>query len=129
MTWAMRDKEFESVLALPGDRRYAYFIKRVADWELVYSLAADDGWALAGDDGGHELLPIWPHERFAAACTMGNWAGYQPRSIEASDWMELWLPGLVRDHRLVAVFPTPASHGVVVRPDRLKDDLQAEPSI
>jgi hypothetical protein len=28
------DKEFDSVLALPGDRRYAYFLGREADYDV-----------------------------------------------------------------------------------------------
>lgn len=129
MTWKMHDKEFASVLALPGDRRYSYFISKVADWGLVWSLASDDGWALAADDEGHELIPAWPHERFASACATNNWAGYEPRAIELSNWTEKWIPGMIRDRRLVAVFPTPTDKGVIVSPERLKDDLDEELSL
>ena len=114
MTWTMHDKEFESVTARPADRRSAYFVKKVADWGLVWSLAADDGWVLAGDDEGHECVPVWPHSRFAAAAATGNWAGHEPRSIELATWLERWTPGILRDGRLVAVFPTPEQNGVVV---------------
>ena len=126
MTWAMHDKEYETVLTLPGEERYAYLVKRVADWELVWSLADDDDWALAADGEGHELVPVWPHERFATGCATGNWAGYRPRSIEVSDWLHLWLPGLTRDGRLIAAFPTPGGQGVVITPERFGDDLRAE---
>jgi hypothetical protein len=40
MTWVMDDKEFEAVLSLPAQRRYAYLLKRVADWERIWSLEA-----------------------------------------------------------------------------------------
>ncbi|MGV3719696.1 MAG: DUF2750 domain-containing protein [Actinomycetota bacterium] len=40
-------------------------------------------------------------------------------------WMERWLPGMERDGRWVAVFPTPANQGVVVEPSRLAEDLKA----
>lgn len=35
--WIVNDKEFESVLSLPGPRRYAYFIKK-EDLESKLSL-------------------------------------------------------------------------------------------
>jgi hypothetical protein len=36
MTWVMDDKEFEAVLSLPAQRRYAYLLKRrVVDWERI----------------------------------------------------------------------------------------------
>ena len=129
MTCVMHNKEFESVLDLPDACRYAYFIKRVADWEEVWSLAADDGWALAGDDQGRECIPVWPHLRFASTCATEFWSGNEPRSIELSTWLGRWIPGMMRERRLVAVFPTPPNRGVVVSPERLKEDLEAELSL
>lgn len=118
-------KEVEHVLLLDGSRRYAYWIKQVADWQLVWGLYSD-GWALVADDEGHEAIPVWPHAAFAGACADGAWAGYAPREIELSAWMERWLPGMLADGKQVAVFPTPADKGVVVSPARLREDLEAE---
>lgn len=129
MMWNVNDREFESVSTLPAEQRYAYFIKRVADWEQVWSLAAQHGWALAGDDDGHELVPVWPHERFAAVCAIDEWAGYEPRPIDLSTWLERWTPGLIRDRRLVAVFPTPGKKGICVDAAQLRDDLEQELSL
>jgi uncharacterized protein DUF2750 len=129
MIWDVNDEGFKSVLALPADRRYVYFVKRVADWEHIWSLAATDGWVLASDDQGRELVPVWPHPRFAIACETREWAGSEPRSIELADWMQKWIPGMLRDGRLVAVFPTPSDTGVVVSPDRLQRDLEEELSL
>jgi hypothetical protein len=129
MMWIMHDKEFESVLSLSGSRRYEYFIKKVADWETVWSLKNEEGWVLARDDQGHEVIPVWPHERFALACTAGNWAECEPSPIDIAAWLERWIPGALRDRRLVAVFPTPSDRGVVVSPDRLKEDLERELSL
>ena len=128
MDWTLSDEEYETVLALPGEERYGYLLRWVADWELVWSLAEDDGWALAGDNEGHELVPVWPHERFATVCATGNWADQRPRSIEVSDWLGLWLPGLAREGKLIAAFPTPGSQGVVVTPERFGEDLRMEPA-
>ncbi len=129
MTWTMHDKEFESVLSFSGSQRYEYFIKKVADWETVWSLKKENGWVLAADDQGHELVPVWPHERFALACAAGNWAACGPSPIDIATWLERWIPGVLRDRRLVAVFPTPSDHGVVVSPERLKEDLERELSL
>jgi hypothetical protein len=88
MTWEMHDKEFESVLSLPGSQRYTYFIKRVAAWEKIWGLASDNIWAVASGEDGHELFPVWPHERYAAACASKEWAGKEPCAIALTDWME-----------------------------------------
>ena len=129
MTWNMHDKEYDSVLSLPGERRYAYFIKRLAGEELLWSLAGEAGWVLAGDNEGREVVPVWPHARFAAACATGEWADTEPRSIELTNWLEKWIPGMLRDRRFVAVFPTPSDKGVVITPTRLREDLAEELSL
>src|SRR5215207_3374474 len=49
MTWVMDDKEFEAVLSLPAQPRYAYLLKRVVDWERIWSLGTQEGWALSSD--------------------------------------------------------------------------------
>ena len=126
MAWLINDKEFEVVLSLPAQRRYAYLVKRVVDWERIWSLGTEEGWALSGDDEGHELVPVWPHERFAAACAEGSWRGYEPRAIELSVWMERWVPGMQRDRRMVSAFPTPAGESVRVSPEDFENDLKEE---
>ena len=126
MTWVMDDKEFEAVLSLPAQRRYAYLLKRVVDWERIWSLGTEEGWALSSDDEGHELVPVWPHQRFAAACAEDSWGGYEPRAIDLSVWLERWIPGMQRDQRMVCAFPTPGGQSVRVSPDYLENDLEEE---
>lgn len=58
MSRKINDKEFEAVSALPFRERYEYFIKHVADGEVVWSLGADDGWVLMGNKEGHEVVPV-----------------------------------------------------------------------
>jgi hypothetical protein len=41
------------------------------------------------------------------------------------EWLKKWLPGMSRDKRLLAVFPTPRDQAVVVTAERLAEDLQA----
>jgi hypothetical protein len=126
MPWIINDKEFESVSALPLQKRYDYFIERVADSAVVWSLGGDNGWVLMGDDKGREVVPVWPHERYAAACVSGEWKDSEPRPISLEDWMNGWLPGIAKDQRLAVIFRTPMSNGAVVTPEQLKTDLVAE---
>lgn len=126
MSWNISQQEFESVLSLSDEKRYFYFLKKVADWEELWSLRNQDGWVLAADPDGHEVVPVWPHERFAQACIEGNWKDCKPSAIRLSEWMERWIPGMARDSRQVAVFQTPQDKGIVIHPDRLNDDLRDE---
>lgn len=124
--WNVNDKEFAAVIALEPPKRYGYFVKRVADWGSVWGLWSEGGWALAADDEGTQALPVWPHPRYAAACACEHWSGSEPREISLADWMDKWLPGMLRDGTAVAVFPTPNNKGPLVSPERVAEDLRSE---
>lgn len=123
MSWDLSEAEFAAVSALDPPKRYEHFVSRVVDWEEVWSLGSDDGWVLAADDDGTEVVPVWPHERYAAACARDEWAGNEPRAIPLAEWLDRWLPGIERGRRLVSVFPLPDGAGEVITPSQLTEDL------
>lgn len=124
--WQLNDKELEAVAKLEGRERYSYLVKKAADQERLWGLWQDSGWALASDSDGHEAVPIWPHEKFAARCANEAWQGFEPKEIPLEAWLGRWIPGMARDGRLVAVFPTDRDKGVFVLPAQLDGDLRSE---
>jgi hypothetical protein len=120
------DPEFTSVSALPAPERYGHFVKQVVDFEAVWSLRNASGWVLSGDADGRELVPVWPHARYAAACATDEWADCEPIAIPLDQWLSRWLPGIQRDQTLVAVFPVPGVGEIPTSADRLLQDLEAE---
>jgi Protein of unknown function (DUF2750) len=126
MGWEVNDEEFESVLALPANRRYDYLVKRAASHGELWGLRGEGGWVVSEDDEGNQHFPVWPHQRFAQALAEGLWEGEKPVSIDIDEWVDAWLPNLERDGMRVAVFQTPDDKGVGVSPERLKTDLEAE---
>jgi len=126
MSWTPNEREIEAVLSLEASKRYEHWIKKVADQEEVWSLWQEGGWALAGNDAGRQFVPVWPDSRYAALCAEGVWAGYQPKAIALDAWLDRWIPGMERDQRLVAVFPTPNDKGVPIDPRQLERDLREE---
>jgi len=126
MTWTLRPEEVAAVVELPAAERYAYFVKRCAEWEEVWGLRDDRGWVTAEDGEGRLLMPIWPHADYARACAENGWENAAPASIELDDWVEGWLSDLETSHHVVSVFPVPTGYGVAAEPDRLRRDLQRE---
>lgn len=126
MSWNISEQEFKSVFSLSGVKRYTYFIKKVADWEEIWTLRNHEGWVLAADIYGHEVVPVWPHECFARACIDDEWQDCEPVNIELHIWLKRWCPGIANDGRQVVVFPTPQDKGVVVPPYQLCNDLSKE---
>jgi hypothetical protein len=64
----INQQEQASVLALAPEQRYEHFVKRVADWRELWVLLNKEGLCLLGDEEGHEILPVWPHEVYARVC-------------------------------------------------------------
>ena len=126
MPYNVNDKELVAVLRLPPPKRYQYFVKRVVDPEIAWSLGRIGGWAPLGDAEDHEVMPVWPHKRFAAACASGSWSDNEPRSISLPEWIKAWPPGIAQDDRRIAMFPTPDGKGPIVMAQRLKADLEEE---
>lgn len=123
------DQAFQSILSLPGEDRYDYFIRRAAADKQVWSLTDARGWVLSRDDGGTELFPVWPNSRFARASAVAEWAGAEPSMIPLAEWLESWIPDLSSTHRGVSVFPSPSGEAAVVHPERLRIDLKEELSL
>ena len=126
MTWEMHKKEFENVLKMNGPERYDYFIRKVADWEEVWGLKAEGGWAMVGDQNSDECIPFWPHPEYARACSKDKWKDYLPEPIQIEAFMHKWLVGMSNDGIKVAVFQLPQNKGVIVSPEKILRNLQSE---
>jgi hypothetical protein len=116
----------ENALRLPGPERYEYFVKRVADCGALYGLQSAAGWALAGDEMGPRILPVWPHERFAELCKKGDWSDCTVVKIPLAEWFDELSKTLIAKSMGVAVFKLPEGRGVVVDPECLSNDLKEE---
>jgi hypothetical protein len=117
-------KQIAAILALAAPARYEHFIKVVADADEVWGLRGAGGWTFLGDSENRQSFPVWPRSEYAALCA-ADAHQESPSPILMQEFLERWLPGLEKDGRLVAVFPTPTGQGIVVPPRRLRDDLAA----
>lgn len=126
MSYLLRPQEMASVSGLPAEERLRHFIKRIADWEEVWSLRNQDGWVLSSTNGADEIAPFWSHPDYARACATGQWIDCEPAPITLEAFQQRWLPGMSKDHRSVAVFSTPHSAGLVLSAETLSQAIQAE---
>jgi len=125
MPMKVNQKQLVAVIALPGEKRFEYFVKVVVDWEEVWGLYAE-GWALAATNDGRTVFPLWPTKEYAQVCAVQEWQGFEPRSISLNDFIEELMPKLRLDGVLPGVFYTPSSKGVTPSMDELKLALDAE---
>ncbi len=69
------NKEIDSVLKLDRNKQYEYFVKKVVDFEEIWSLRDDEGRASLGDNE-NEFLPLWSKKEFADRCISEEWSSY-----------------------------------------------------
>lgn len=123
----MTEADIQKLFKKPGEKRYEYFIKKVAESEEVFGLADEEGWALLGDDDDDtNILPLFPSTEFAEAFRVE--VGFEENEVQVLDVNELleWLDDMIEDKMLVAVFPNTELNGAVVEPTLLKADLMKE---
>jgi hypothetical protein len=120
------EKEVESVSKLEPFKRYQYFIKRVADSEVMYSLQSIVGnWALSEVDG-NLLFSLWSAKEFAIQHLVDEWKEYKIKEI-SFDAFEDELKSLVKDEKyLLNIFPTGQKTGFIVTLDEFVRDLSEE---
>jgi len=119
-------KQIKAITSLSGNKRYAHFIKVIADTAEVWGLYQDDGWALAATDEGIAVFPVWPAKEYAQLCVKAEWENYEPKLISLDEFMNELLQQLKCDAVLPGVFPTPSSQGVTLAVDELKAEIEHE---
>lgn len=117
-------KEVENVLKLDNSQKYEYFIKKIADFEEVWSLKDDDGWASLGIND-EIFFPVWAKSEFAKICISGEWKEYRCEAIDIDDFMDKWLPGLKEDGIRVTIM-WHEGVGIDVDWDELSRDIESE---
>lgn len=123
----LRPDEIAKLFKKPGEKRYDYFVKTVADTEEVFGLADEDDWALIGDeelDG--DIIPLFPHAELAERFRVEN--DFEEYAIAIVDVNELlqWLDEMEEEGMKVCVFPNLEISGAVIAPQHLKTDIMEE---
>ena len=126
MSYRLTPKEIETISALPAQQRLAHLVKRVTDWEEIWSLRNSEGWVLSQAPSGQVAAPFWPHATYAQNCAKETWANCESVPITLDQFIEIWLPGLANDQRLVEAFPTASQSGQFIHPTELLAAITTE---
>lgn len=121
----MKQEEIKALLQQDGPTRYKYFVKRVVAFERAWGLW-NDGWALADDDTGHRVFPLWPAAEYAQRCAIESWSDYRAEEITLDDLLEELVPKLRSTGVKVGIFPTPGGQGVTLALEEFARDLMVE---
>jgi len=122
----LRKEEILNVSKLEPFKRYKYFIKKIADFEELWTLKNDVGdLAISGADD-KVLIAFWSAEDFTNSCQNGVWENYHPVKITMDELEEEILPMIREKGYLIDVFPVNNKSGFVVSIDEFVRDLNEE---
>ena len=123
MSWELSDAEISSAAGMSMEDRYEYFVDKVIGHGKIWSLKNEEGWVLGDTNDGGEAIPVWPHSDYAKACATGAWENNEPASIDLPEFLEKFVPKMIEDKRLLAVFEVGESPAIVIQPDLVASDL------
>lgn len=125
MKMTIHQKELEATIQLSAKKRYEYFIKKIVDFEEIWSLTNEMGWVTSVDDLGVTQLHFWPTKDHAAYCAIDQWEKTVPAIIDLDDFIEEWLPGMKADGISPSIFYNQID-SVSIDIQTLKEDIEEE---
>ncbi|MFC3157160.1 Protein of unknown function [Chryseobacterium arachidis] len=122
----MNSKKFESIMALAPQKRYDYFIKKIADAQQLWTIVDSEGnYAISMIDK-HSLISFWPEEEFIASNLEENWEDYKPLLLTLDDLSDNVIDYIAQEGLLINVFPLNGRSGFVVDLEEFSRDLTTE---
>ena len=122
-------QELEAVTALSPEKRYNYFVKRICDWEQVWTLYEDDYIVLNEAKNGKLYILLFPCKDFAEhyATNTRGMKGVSYKSFEINEFLETIIKKLQANNVSKAlVFPVANGYGLNVSMTDMVKDIQSE---
>lgn len=119
-------ERLKNIFALTLEEKYYYFIRKCTEFEEVWGLY-NEGWATLADDENNIIIPFWPEEEFAKYNCTNNWQNYHPKPIALNDFIDKWIPGMIKDKRLANIFYLEeGTSKIIITPQQLSEDINLE---
>jgi hypothetical protein len=120
------NQEIDNVSKLPAVERYSYFVKRVADFEILYSLIDNSNNLALSEIEGRKMLSFWTAPEFATICAIKEWQDYSTKEISLEEFEEEYIDIIELNNYLINIFPTVETTGFVVDVNEFARDLSEE---
>ncbi|MEM6316119.1 MAG: DUF2750 domain-containing protein [Bacteroidota bacterium] len=122
----MSKKELLHVSNLSAKKRYDYFIKKVADYEVLYSLKLPDGnWAI-GEAENNNFFMLWPNKEATQQFIDEQWTECVPFEIPYSNFIDELINYIEKEKFLLNIFSVKQKTGFVVSTNELIRDMNLE---
>jgi hypothetical protein len=122
----MNPQAIENIKKLEPFQRYQHFIKRIADFEELWTIIDEDGdYALSSLDE-FTLIPFWSAEEFIASNLEEGWENCKSLKLTLNDLEDSIFEIIASENYLINVFPVDGRSGFVVSLNEFCRDLNEE---
>lgn len=119
-------EEITNVSVLEPFNRYQYFLKKVVDNEMLFTLKTDSNDWASSTVKDYELYPIWPATEFASNSKTDEWSEFTIIELGLYDFINIILPQIEKEGILLNVFPIGTTTGFVVKINEFIRDISNE---
>ncbi|MBB1537743.1 MAG: DUF2750 domain-containing protein [Prevotella sp.] len=122
-------QEFDAIIKLSPEERYVYFIKRICDWEQIWTLYSDDNLVLNEDKKGKLEVFLFPYETFVSYYAHGTKSMEEAvgKCFHLDEFMGKVMEKLLsHDVNMALVFPVANAYGLKVTMKKLINDINEE---
>lgn len=96
--------DFLDLSKMLPEQRFEYTLTKMIENQTLWGLFGKNGWVMITADED-VCMPIWPHKEFATSWVKEDFPDCEPKAIEFSDWVDVWMPGMANNKSLILVFP------------------------
>jgi hypothetical protein len=122
----MNSKEIENILKLDPLKRYQYFIKKIADFEELWTIVDEDGNYALSDIDDYTLISFWSAEEFVTSNLNEGWQNCKPVKLTLDDLEDDLFEIIESENYLINIFPIDGKSGFVVNYNEFRRDLDEE---
>ena len=119
-------QEIESVSKLEPFKRYKYFIKKIADFEEIWTIVDKNGDIALSDIEEKTFISFWTAEPFIKSNLNKGWKKCTPVKLDLDNFEETVSPLIKENNYLINVFPVNGKSGFIVNIDEFIRDLNEE---
>jgi len=119
-------KEVENVSKLKPFKRYQYFLRKVADFEELWTIVDENNEISLSHIDNSKLISFWSAKDFIKSNLSGNWKKHKPEKIGLDKLGKKIIPLIIENNYLINVFPVNGKSGFVVNIEEFAGQLLFE---
>lgn len=122
----LHKREIENISKLEPYERYTYFIRKVADFEELWTITDKKGDLILSIIDDNKLVSFWTNEAFITGNLKGDFEKCIPFKMSLDDFEEKIIPLILENKYLLNIFSLNGKSGFIVDINEFVRDLNEE---